>query len=410
MTHTRRNWLIVIFAAALIAFAAKVIIARYTYGSLDAVLRELNLIDLRREGAVALYQNGTTVQIPGIDDHHHEVFNHPPFIIRVLSFWGWLADISGLPLRFWDRFTCSLADLLVIGLFAAMMRRPQASPHPGVVFLAAISPVSLMISGFHCNVDPIMVAFVLLSVYLLDAAPAWLAGMSFGMAMNLKVVPLIFVPALFLYLGPKKRLEFFLSAAGVFVAASAPILFQHPLLIWQQVFGYNPLSGAWGISRVLFVFASDTSFQLYSRFGKIPVLLVIVLSSIWMRLRDTRPRLEVQFGLIAFLFLALSPGFGVQYLAWLVPWTCCLTFRQALAFHLTAGLFLFSFYYRATGGFPWDLAYSGKPEFYGSLVFMGLCCWACVCWLAFCFARILKHSQVQEARIAQPDDGLRLPA
>ena len=41
-----------------------------------------------------------------------------------------------------------------------------------------------------------------------------------------------------------------------------------------------------------------------------------------------------QCGLIAFLFLLLSPGFGFQYLTWTVPWTVHTpTRRTMIAYH-----------------------------------------------------------------------------
>jgi Glycosyltransferase family 87 len=401
------RWLIAIVAAAIISFGAKVIIARNTYGSLDAVLWGIDLANLHHDGAIALYRNGTTVLIPGLADHHHEVFNHPPFMLRMLSWWGWLSDVSGRPLRFWLRFTCSALDLMSIALLAGMMLRTESEFRPASLLLVAVSPVSLMISGFHCNVDPIMVGFLLLSIYLLETGPVWPAGMAFGMAINIKVVPLIFLPAIFLYLSGKKRIHFFLATAGAVVIASLPIIVQDPLLVMRQVFGYNPLSGNWGISRFVFALASDASFSIYARFAKIPLMLVVILVSLWMNARERKPILGLQLGFISFLFLALSPGFGVQYLAWLVPWTYFLTLRQSLAFHLTGGLLLFSYYSRAAGQFPWDLAYSGKQEFYGLLVLIGLLCWFCVCWLALCFARKLNSGNPWAQNTARSFTGSR---
>jgi len=60
----------------------------------------------------------------------------------------------------------------------------------------ALSPVSIMVSGFHGNTDPVMICLVLLSIYLVESGrPAWLCGAIFGMAMWIKIVPVIFLPA-----------------------------------------------------------------------------------------------------------------------------------------------------------------------------------------------------------------------
>ena len=55
-----------------------------------------------------------------------------------------------------------------------------------------------MISGFHGNTDPLMIAPLLLSVYLIEAdAPSWIAGAAMGLATNVKVVPVVLLPVVF---------------------------------------------------------------------------------------------------------------------------------------------------------------------------------------------------------------------
>ena len=48
------------------------------------------------------------------------------------------------------------------------------------VLLLAVAPISIMVSGFHGNTDPLMVFLVLLSVYLLEARRStWRAGVAY---------------------------------------------------------------------------------------------------------------------------------------------------------------------------------------------------------------------------------------
>ena len=61
-----------------------------------------------------------------------------------------------------------------------------------------LCPTSIMISGFHGNTDPLMIALLLLSVYLIEAdAPSWIAGATMGLATNVKVVPVSIVACSF---------------------------------------------------------------------------------------------------------------------------------------------------------------------------------------------------------------------
>ena len=86
------------------------------------------------------------------------------------------------------------------------------------------------------------------------------------------------------------------------------------------------------------------------------------------------------------LFLALTPSFGYQYLAWLVPWAAVLGAAAALPFYLSSGLYLFCVYHFNAGGFPWGLAdgmlhgvWQQPPWVEAS----GLLCWASVLWVAW---------------------------
>jgi hypothetical protein len=47
---------------------------------------------------------------------------------------------------------------------------------------------------FSRYTDPIMVAFLLLSIYMIETGPAWLACAALGMAVNTQIAPLLFVP------------------------------------------------------------------------------------------------------------------------------------------------------------------------------------------------------------------------
>ena len=383
--------LIAITAAAILSFAAKAFVNLETYGSTDALVWETNLQELRGSGALALYRNGAVLRDAGVP-YHSEVFNHPPFMIHLLSWWGGLANVSGLPLRFWIRLTCAAADLASAFLLLGLLGRRQIAFEPAALLLAVASPISLMISGFHCNTDPIMVALLLLSLYLLETAPAWLAGAALGIAVNIKIVPALFAPVIFLFLRGRKGIAFLAGAGGLFVIGSLPFLAEDPLLVWKHVFGYSPQSGNWGVPALLLGLGVEAGVRVYASLLKACLLGLVLAASLWMNWRERRPPLLAQSGLLMFLLLALAPGFGVQYLAWAVPWTCLLRFREALAFHGAAAVFLFVYYTRGAGGFPWYLANSAKiPAWNEPVILFGLVCWLVICCLLLVFGTRVKR-------------------
>jgi hypothetical protein len=91
---------------ALAAFLLKTGIALFTYGSTDALIFEGDLAKIRQDGGVVLYRDGIRTRWCGqAGQRACPSFNHPPFIIHALQWWGTRYRISGLPLRCWLRFT-----------------------------------------------------------------------------------------------------------------------------------------------------------------------------------------------------------------------------------------------------------------------------------------------------------------
>ncbi|MCA1565586.1 MAG: hypothetical protein LC803_08100 [Acidobacteria bacterium] len=208
-----RNWRVAaVVVAATLAFLLKLYLALYTQGTLDAAAFADHLAKIEGFGGVGVHRVSGAFNNP---------FNSPPFVVHFLKALGWLTGATGLPFAFWLRLTCVLADAGSFFLVWKLLKRSPASrpnapasrnldaprerhvPRKGDVPLLliafALSPVAIIISGFHGNTDPVMIFFVLLSAYLLEmreSAGVRLAAIAFGLALNFKVAPLIFAPAL----------------------------------------------------------------------------------------------------------------------------------------------------------------------------------------------------------------------
>ena len=86
---------------------------------------------------------------------------------------------------------------------------------------------------------------MVLAVYLSSRQDsASVAGLAFGVAMNIKGVPVLFAPLFFFHFQSwRKRFEFFIAAGAVFIAGSLPYIAQNPLGITKAVFGHGSLYG-----------------------------------------------------------------------------------------------------------------------------------------------------------------------
>ena len=387
----------VLVVALLISFVLKLTLALNTYGTNDVVYWEESAKKISVQQELSLYREGNNV------GNSQQAFNHPPFMLRVLHAWDLLAGVSGLSLRFWMRVTSSLADVASVLLIWIILARDCAPPWPALIAMA-LAPASILISGFHGNTDPIMVMFILLAIYCVECRAAWmLAGVAFGLALCVKVVPLVLLPAFLLYLPDwTARRNFGLASTSVVFVLSLPILLEDPAAVIRAVLGYSSNNHDWGIGRILFWLAkmderSRSVYDSYASYGKFILLPAVAALGLWMNSLPVRPRLFTQCGIVLFFFLTLSPGFGVQYLAWLIPWVVALGLWPTLAFHLSTGMYLFCVYNFWSGGIPWYYAdaINAGPRPWPLKIFEMLC-WATVLCITFILLRQVKTVNPQQ--------------
>jgi hypothetical protein len=391
--QARRGIPSVVLLAVIAATAIKLVLAARTVGTNDIRAFWFFLQEYRGSGAKVLYERDAE-------------FNHPPFILLWLTGLRWLWLVTGLRPWFLIRLPSILADVGSVWLVARLLGPKLAESASRIpLLLVAAAPASILISGFHGNNDPVMIFFVLLSLYLIEKpAPDWVAGIAMGMAVNIKVVPLVFWPAVFLWLPSwRRRFEYFGAAVLAVVLGSTPLIFQEPALLAHKVLGYPSSYGLWGLSRILTASPSFLPLSyLFDSQGRIVLVATLLGLSVWMNRGSDRPPLLRQVGVLAFAFLAVTPGFGVQYLAWLVPWIACVELGAGAwataAWTVSSGAFLLLVYtYWCQGvtmeqsdpnwlganfwsrGLPWNYANSNAMcAWWGPIVPVEIACWACV--------------------------------
>ncbi len=397
-----------VFALAVfLATAFKLYLAATTVRTHNTIFWQKFVVDVQTTGGLGVYYKPYAVT---------EYFNHPPFVVHFLQFIGWMSDWSGVSTRFLVRLPTIIADVASAVLVWKMSGRGVFGATSSWVFLLfALSPVSVLVSGFHGNTDPIMMMFFLLAIWwaMQNRAP-WLVGIAFGMSLNIKIVPLVFVPVfLFALSTPKQRIEYSIAAFLTVFVGGLPYLAQDPIFILRRLFGYNSQYGVWRISRLLDGIAPGGALDsLFRECGKFLLVAAIVGVS-WMMNRAAKQRgasfqatgksapenddatlLFGQCAAVAFLFLALTPGFAYQYLVWLVPFTLCLRLPQALWFHAASALYLLSVYTFRWRTVSW---YASNPylsaRWGNHIIILETLCWTCVAVLAYSLVKqMLKTS------------------
>jgi hypothetical protein len=373
-----------IILVAAIAFTAKLLLALKTYGTNDVYTYERFALWSRYFGA-DLYKIAPDL-------------NHPPSMLHILSALLWMSEHTQLPFHFWIRFPGILADVGSLWLVCRILGPRIAERSVWIaVLLIAIAPTNILISGFHGNTDPIMIFFVMAAVWLAGYRDKPAAGgAAYGIALCIKVAPVILVPVLFLSLeGIRKRTAFFLATAAVTAIAWSPYLYQQPAAVIHQVFGYKSSYGLWGFSWLFREFAnawpaSQWINNGFSRFGSVFVVTAIVALSVWMNRLTRKPSLYAQVGMVFLLFFTATSGFAVQYLAWLTPWIAELGALPVALFIVTGSVFLLVVYNYWNLGMPWHLAIAYP---WSSHQYFQVLCWISVLLLTFAAWRQVRRGE-----------------
>lgn len=353
-----------LWPAATLAFCLKLLLAAWTAGSNDTRTWEHDWILLRTDGFAELYRSGVQYASPAGRLSQRQVFVHPPAVLHGLRMLGALQETSGWPLRFWLRAMCALADLGTLLLLRRVFRDRKSA-----LLLFAVAPVSILISGFHGNTDPLMMFSLVAAICSAERGHVVVSALAFGAACSVKLVPLIFAPAILLHWsGLSTRVRWAATSLTVWVALALPYVAQEPGLMLRTMFGYGGASGLWGISLLSTLAGADRYYLPAAKW------IAVLTAAAWPLL--VKRRLFARAGLIAFSFILLSPAFGLQYLAWTIPWTVVLPRRWMILYMTVTGSFALAVYaaaaVRTDGGFYADLL---DPVRFPVLILMGILCW-----------------------------------
>ena len=271
---------------------------------------------------------------------------------------------------------------------------------------------AILVSGYHCNTDPIYAFFCLLCVYLLqDKRSSFLAGLALAAAINVKLTPVILVLPLLLWHRSWQSAWKFILGLAVGALPFVPVLMFAGKSFYSNAIAYKSNPDNWGITCLLmqadkepgawyeFVPKEHPLANLYFNYGR---YVVLALAAAWalaarLRRRDdcerqpkgaTRidaldqitagklrtaaadgsptlsywigPRLKQPFydaytisAVTLALFLFFTPGFGVQYTVMVLPLLFAVWPGMANAYGFMAGLFLAIIYWAQWPGHHW---------------------------------------------------------
>jgi hypothetical protein len=356
LAQSRRCRNLWIVGFGLIALMLKLVIAFNTVGTNDVVSFYGFAKALSQHGLEWTYR-------------HNIPFNHPPLTayylrgIYALTEQRWCQDL-GIHFPFLLRLPGIIADFLVILVLLRLTKTELRIP-TWALALFALSPVSLMVSGFHGNTDPVMVMLlVLASLFCLRGKSVW-CGLFLALSCQIKIIPLLLLPIFFFFWVSRRRaVSFSLPFVSASLVLWAEPLLKFPALFFKNVLSYGSFWGIWGITywlrlTNLAMFRMEKFFYDISPMESsvVTVLKLIIIAAVliiaWRR-RDLGERAFLDSVAYAWIvFFVFAPGVCAQYMVWLAPFVLVLSpvFYGWLA--ASSSLFLFFFYNVNAGQFPW---------------------------------------------------------
>lgn len=371
-----------LIAIAMLGFVAREGLAWMSYGSADIGIMQYIARSIHDEGLRGLYRR----------DAGH---NHTPFASLACVVVKWISDGTRLPFPFVFKQPLILSDAIVCLLLWKIWLRRTGDRRRAAIVVAAYAwcPIAILLSAHHGNFDPIYAMLCLLAAYALDRHRAWfVGGLILGAAINVKLIPVLLVPVMAATCADRKHLARFGAGLAIMSVPFLAMLVVERSVFVRNVIQYQSFTDYWGINLFLkeaarqprFSAVAQTMMNAYFDRGRWIVLGAIALLAFAARRRKMSA--TEASACAAATFLILTPGFGLQYLAFATPLLFAVRLPHAVVYGFTAGLFaLFNYWLNWPGGFPIDSTGIATPPRAPGPQF-GLLAWAVL--IAFVFRQL----------------------
>ena len=341
------------------------------------------------------YRLVTDALLSGRDVYTAVAGRHPylPFQMFVMGSMARLAAATGLPYVVAVKLPSILADVALTGLIYRAVAGGQAGGRRGcewaayLALLYALNPVSLLVSSYHGQFEAVTLLLLAGGWWQWERRRATASAATLGLAILNKTWPVLFLPVVLIRLGNwRARLGYTALALGIPALAVVAYLLAYdadPAPMLGRALTHRGNAGYWGPSAVLMPAAGVwpalqplADALVAARNG---LLGAAALLALWWTQRQT--------ALDAFLTLllavmAVTVGFGIQWLLWLVPFALLAgQDRWARVYSLAAALMLAIHLY-GLHMVPWLVEWLSPPAADWLIRLSALPAWAIVvAWL-----------------------------
>jgi hypothetical protein len=352
--QTRR----LLIAAVVCGFAVRLALVAVSQGSNDIFTWEVFGRWIATRGLFDLYQNN-----PG--------FNHPPIPGYYAEAVARLADWLHVPFPIVFKLPVVCCDLFVAYLLFKLWSRRQdllTGWKAAAAYAWALTPI--LVGSYHGNTDSVAAAAWLLSVYLaVERGADFGAGVALAAAINVKLIPILGIPAAFVLYRSSKRAIRFLVGLALGLLPFLPVVISVGPAFYRNAVAYSSNVDLWGLPFIavllrrgpgVFSTLGNALWTFSLSLGKPLIVLAVLASAAWSRWKAAIDPYALA-ALAPALFLVLTPGFGVQYTQYLGPLLYAASLKEGALYTTSSGLFIGLVYVEFwTGTFPWRSFHSSS--------------------------------------------------
>jgi hypothetical protein len=333
-----RRWIV---GAMVLALALRVSLAAMSIGTNDARTWQMFGDLVSRVGVVEAYRA-------------ERELNHPPLPVlwalvcaKVPSLWAF---------TFLMKLPAIAGDVLSTGLVASIwLRRNQHRRAVLAAIAMALSPIALLISGYHCNTDNLYAFLVLLCMHFLnDRRVYFLGGLALAGAINVKLIPVLLIPGAYAMCKSVRDAGRLTAGLSMGVIPFVPLILFAFEAMKRNMFSYAPPVSEWGLAMILHQLFERSGSEgkrairsLMEHYIEIGRWLIIVSVGAISAIHWTSRRWNgYEIGFLTFaMLLILAPGFGPQYMIVVVPLLLTISIPLSWAHGLLGGAYIAMAYF-----------------------------------------------------------------
>lgn len=332
----------------------------------------------------------------------------PPMWLPFTWFASVMSETTHIPFYVLIKLIPIAADLVLTLILYAVAEEHGCSPWK-TALAYALNPISIYCTAIHGQFDALPTLGVMGAIVMMGGrgdsrrpmgAAAWL-----GIGATFKTWPLFILPALLAPLRSlRRRVKTAAVAIGIFACALLSSWLFFGFRSVTAILGYRGFSGWWGLSSIAYlrgvtVTANTFSAILFGAMASTALLLIV---------KRTEPARGAL--LLMLTFYVTAPGFGLQYLIWIVPLALLADQRRGLTYSRLAGLLiacevLARPYAGHVGDMFRNLPHAGYARAYGGAtdhlytVVDRLVLWSFFCW--WWLVMLIRTARDREAPFAE---------